>query len=87
MFTELDVQPKGNRAEGFATRRIYNLLPKAEVLEQLPVHPGVLPVVEGLLEVECLLSGTTAMDIGPGEGLQACTPMTAHQVRQARTRR
>ncbi|MGD9752521.1 MAG: phytanoyl-CoA dioxygenase family protein [Acidimicrobiia bacterium] len=70
VFAELDVQPKGNRAEGFATRRIYNLLPKAEVFEQLPVHPGVLPVVEGLLEVECLLSGTTAMDIGPGEGLQ-----------------
>ncbi|MGE0726397.1 MAG: phytanoyl-CoA dioxygenase family protein [Acidimicrobiia bacterium] len=70
VFAELDVQPKGNRAEGFATRRIYNLLPKAEVFERLPVHPGVLPVVEGLLEVECLLSGTTAMDIGPGEGLQ-----------------
>ncbi|MGE4164159.1 MAG: phytanoyl-CoA dioxygenase family protein [Vicinamibacterales bacterium] len=70
VFTELDVQPKGNRAEGFATRRIYNLLPKDEVFEQLPVHPNVLPVVEGLLEVECLLSGTTAMDIGAGEGLQ-----------------
>lgn len=70
VFAELDVQPKGNRAEGFATRRIYNLLPKDEVFEQLPVHPNVLPVVEGLLEVECLLSGTTAMDIGPGEGLQ-----------------
>lgn len=70
LFDELDVQPKGNRAEGFATRRLYNLVPRADVFEQLPVHPNVLSVVEELLEPECLLSGTTAMDIGPGERLQ-----------------
>ena len=70
MFAELDVQPKGNRAEGFATKRMYNLVPRAPIFQSLPVHPGVLPVVERLLEPDCLLSGTTAMDIGPGEQLQ-----------------
>ncbi len=70
LFAELGIEPRGNRAEGFATRRLYNLVPRAEVCRQLPTHPGVLPLVEELLEEELLLSGTTAMDIGPGERLQ-----------------
>ena len=70
LFVDLDVQPKGNRAEGFATRRMYNLVPRADVFQKLPVHDNVLPLVERLLEPDCLLSGTTAMDIGPGEQLQ-----------------
>ncbi|MDH3682662.1 MAG: phytanoyl-CoA dioxygenase family protein, partial [Acidimicrobiia bacterium] len=70
IFDELNVQPRGNRAEGFATKRMYNLVPRADVFQQLPVHGNVLPVVEQLLEPDCLLSGTTAMDIGPGERLQ-----------------
>ena len=70
LFTELGVEPRGNRAEGFATRRMYNLVPRAPVFQRLPVHPNVLPLVERLLEPDCLLSGTTAMDIGPGERLQ-----------------
>lgn len=70
IFVELDVQPKGTRAEGFATKRLYNLVPRAEVFEILPMHPNVLPLVEQVLEPELLLSGTTAMDIGPSERLQ-----------------
>ncbi|MEM7275061.1 MAG: phytanoyl-CoA dioxygenase family protein [Actinomycetota bacterium] len=69
-FDALGVEPKGNRAEGFATRRLYNLVPRDPVFRELPVHRNVLPLVESLLEPECLLSGTTAMDIGPGERLQ-----------------
>lgn len=70
LFESLDVRPAGNRAEGFATKRLYNLVPRDEVFEELPVHHRVLPLVEELLEPDCLLSGTTAMDIGPGETLQ-----------------
>ena len=70
LFDRLDVRPRGNRAEGFATRRLYNLVPRDPVFRELPVHHHVLPLVEELLEPECLLSGTTAMDIGPGEALQ-----------------
>ncbi|HAA66261.1 MAG TPA: phytanoyl-CoA dioxygenase [Acidimicrobiaceae bacterium] len=64
---ENDVQPRGNRAEGFATKRMYNLLAKDEVFWELPVHPNILPFAEQLLDEECLLSGTTCMHIGPGE--------------------
>ncbi|MEL7155441.1 MAG: phytanoyl-CoA dioxygenase family protein [Actinomycetota bacterium] len=69
-FTALGIEPKGNRAEGFATRRLYNLVPRRPVFQRLPTHDNVLGLVEELLEPECLLSGTTAMDIGPGEVLQ-----------------
>ncbi|MEZ5407150.1 MAG: phytanoyl-CoA dioxygenase family protein [Acidimicrobiales bacterium] len=70
IFTEQGVEPRGNRAEGFATRRIYNLIPRAPVFQALPVLGTVLPLVERVLEPDLLLSGTTAMDIGPGECLQ-----------------
>ena len=33
----------------------------------MPVHPNVLPLAERLLDRGCLLSGMTAIDIGPGE--------------------
>lgn len=64
---ELDVQPRGNRTEGFATKRMYNLLAKDRAFWQLPIHPNVLPFPERLLDRECILSGTTCMNIGPGE--------------------
>lgn len=70
IFSSEGIEPKGNRAEGFATRRMYNLVPRSPVFAQLPIHGQVLPLIEQLLEQECLLSGTTAMDIGPGECLQ-----------------
>ena len=65
--TELDVQPRGNRAEGYATKRMYNLLAKDRAFWKLPIHEDVLPFPEYLLDDECILSGTTCMNIGPGE--------------------
>lgn len=67
---ELDVKPLGTAAEGHSTLRMYNLLAKDPVFALMPVHPNVLPIVEGLLDRGCLLSGMTAMDIGPGEDAQ-----------------
>jgi ectoine hydroxylase-related dioxygenase (phytanoyl-CoA dioxygenase family) len=64
---ELDVQPKGTAAEGRATKRMYNLLARDPIFRRMPLHPAVLPIVERLLDRGCLLSGMTAMDIGPGE--------------------
>ncbi|MEM7092256.1 MAG: phytanoyl-CoA dioxygenase family protein [Actinomycetota bacterium] len=69
-FSELGIEPKGNRAEGYATKRLYNLVPRAEVFQRLPTYENVLAVAEGLLDRHLILSGTTAMDIGPGERLQ-----------------
>ncbi len=67
---ELHVEPKGTAAEGHATRRMYNLLTKDPVFQAMPVHDRVLPVVERVLDRGCLLSGMTAIDIGPGETAQ-----------------
>src|SRR5207237_6450754 len=35
-----------------------------------PLHSSVLPIVERVLDRGCLLSGMTAIDIGPGEDPQ-----------------
>jgi ectoine hydroxylase-related dioxygenase (phytanoyl-CoA dioxygenase family) len=67
---DLDVEPLGTAAEGHSTRRMYNLLAKDPVFQAMPVHPAVLPIVERLLDRGCLLSGMTAIDIGPGEDAQ-----------------
>jgi ectoine hydroxylase-related dioxygenase (phytanoyl-CoA dioxygenase family) len=68
--SELDVRPRDTAAEGHSTKRIYNLLAKDPVFRAMPVHPRVLPVVEQILDRGCLLSGMTAIDIGPGEDAQ-----------------
>ncbi|MFT7650036.1 MAG: ectoine hydroxylase-related dioxygenase (phytanoyl-CoA dioxygenase family) [Candidatus Poriferisodalaceae bacterium] len=67
---ELDIQPRGNRSEGFATKRMYNLLGKDRAFWELPIHDNVLPFPERLMGSESILSGTTCMNIGPGEVLQ-----------------
>ena len=66
--------PRGNSAEGHATLRHYNLLAKDPVFQEMPVHENVLPVVERVLDRGCLLSGMTAIHIGPGEKLQPLHP-------------
>lgn len=67
---ELDVRPRATAAEGHSTLRMYNLLAKDPVFQAMPVHHNVLPIVEGMLDRGCLLSGMTAIDIGPGEDPQ-----------------
>ncbi len=67
---ELDVRPKATAAEGHSTLRMYNLLAKDPVFAAMPVHHNVLPIVEHVLDRGCLLSGMTAIDIGPGESAQ-----------------
>ncbi len=63
----LDVRPAGNSFEGAATWRIYNLLAHGPLFEQIPVHPRVLPVVEGVLDAGCLVSSLSSIAIGTGE--------------------
>jgi ectoine hydroxylase-related dioxygenase (phytanoyl-CoA dioxygenase family) len=46
---------------------MYNLLAKDAAFQAMPVHASVLPIVERVLDRGCLLSGMTAIDIGPGE--------------------
>jgi ectoine hydroxylase-related dioxygenase (phytanoyl-CoA dioxygenase family) len=67
---ELDVQPATNSFEGDHTLRVYNLLARARVWEQVPVHPAVLPVVEGVLDRGALVSSLSSIAILPGETAQ-----------------
>ena len=67
---ELGVQPADNSFEGRQTKRIYNLLSHGRSWWKVPVHPVVLPVVEGVLDAGCLVSSLSSIDIGPGETAQ-----------------
>jgi ectoine hydroxylase-related dioxygenase (phytanoyl-CoA dioxygenase family) len=67
---ECGVVPARNDFEGLHTVRIYNLLVQGELYEQIPVHPNVLPVVEGVLDAGCLVSSLSSISIGPGEKAQ-----------------
>ncbi len=64
---ELDAKPAMNGFEGRATVRIYNLLAHGAPFEQVPVHPAVLPIIEGVLDAGCLISSLSSIAIDPGE--------------------
>ncbi len=67
---ELGVEPAKNGFEGVQTWRIYNLLVHGELYERIPVHPAILPIVEGVLDHGCLVSSLSSIAIGPGESAQ-----------------
>lgn len=65
-----DVQPATNGFEGTKTLRIYNLLAYGARYEAIPVHPNILPIVEGVLDPGCLISSLSSITIEPGERAQ-----------------
>jgi ectoine hydroxylase-related dioxygenase (phytanoyl-CoA dioxygenase family) len=69
----LGIVPADNEFEGRQTLRVYNLLVHGDVFAKVPVHPNVLPVVEGVLDQGCLLSSLSSIAIGPDE-----TPQPIH---------
>ena len=64
------MKPARNVFEGAHTVRIYNLLAHGKEYERIPVHPNVLPVVEGVLDAGCLISSLSSIAIDPGERAQ-----------------
>lgn len=62
-----------NDFEGFATRRVFNVMAHSESIRALIIDPVVLGIAETVLDAGLLLSGTTSMNIGPGE-----TPQLLH---------
>jgi ectoine hydroxylase-related dioxygenase (phytanoyl-CoA dioxygenase family) len=64
---ERAVKPAGNDFEGRHTVRIYNLLAYGAPFDRIPVHPSVLPIVEGVLDPGCLISSLSSIAIDPGE--------------------
>ena len=70
---DLGIVPASNAFEGTSTVRIYNLLAHGPDFARIPVHPDVLPVVEGVLDAGLLVSSLSSIAIGPGE-----TPQPIH---------
>ena len=60
-----------NDFEGFATNRVYALLAKAPSIAELVEHPAVLPILDALLLPNFLLSANLAINLLPGETVQA----------------
>ena len=70
LHAELAVQPAANIFEGLHTLRVYNLLARGKVFEEVPVHDRVLPIVEGVLDRGCLVSSLSSITILGGEEAQ-----------------
>jgi ectoine hydroxylase-related dioxygenase (phytanoyl-CoA dioxygenase family) len=70
---DLGIVPARNDFEGEQTVRIYNLLVHGKAFERVPVHPNVLPIVEGVLDPGCLISSLSSIAICAGE-----TPQPIH---------
>jgi ectoine hydroxylase-related dioxygenase (phytanoyl-CoA dioxygenase family) len=67
---DLGAKPAGNGFEGHGTVRIYNLLAHGAPFAEVPVHSHVLPIVEGVLDPQCLISSLSSIAIDPGEVAQ-----------------
>ena len=62
--------PARTSFEGFKTVRINNLLTYDDFFWEVPLHETVLPVVERVLDKECLLSSFCSLVLGPGQEAQ-----------------
>lgn len=67
---ELNISAGNNLFEGLKTTRIYNLLKYSGIMQQIPIHPNILPIVERVLGNGCLISSLSSIAIGPGESMQ-----------------
>ena len=69
-MTELAVPFGANDFLGTRTRRLFNLLARDPLFACVPIHEAVLPLVERVLDPECLLSSLTAIEMSPDETAQ-----------------
>ena len=67
---EHQLGPAKTSFEGFKTVRINNLLTYDDLFWEVPLHDNVLPVVERVLDRECLLSSFCSLVLGPGQEAQ-----------------
>ncbi len=64
---DLGIVPASNLFEGTRTVRIYNLLVHGKLFERVPLHASILPIVERVLDSDCLVSSLSSIAIDPGE--------------------
>lgn len=62
-----------NDFEGHRTERVYSLVARGRVFEEITAHPRILAILDALLEPNYLLSASQAINILPGE-----TPQSLH---------
>jgi ectoine hydroxylase-related dioxygenase (phytanoyl-CoA dioxygenase family) len=70
LHADLEVAPAANIFEGLHTLRIYNLLARGKVFEEVPVHERILPIVETVLDKGCLVSSLSSITILGAEDAQ-----------------
>ncbi len=70
VMVDADIAYGTNAFLGTHTRRIFNLLARDPLFADVPLHPAVLPVVEQVLDAQCLLSSLTAIEMHPGQDAQ-----------------
>ncbi len=59
-----------NRFEGLKTQRVYNVLAKTRIFDDLIDHPRLLAVLDHIFEPNYLLSQAQIININPGEDAQ-----------------
>jgi ectoine hydroxylase-related dioxygenase (phytanoyl-CoA dioxygenase family) len=70
VMVDAEIPFGANRFLGERTRRIFNLLARDPLFARVPLHPAVLPLVEQVLDEQCLLSSLTAIEMQPGQAAQ-----------------
>ena len=70
LMVDLEIPCSANSFLGRQTRRIFNLLARDEIFRWVPTFARTLPVVEQVVDPECLLSSLTAIEMGPGQARQ-----------------
>jgi len=68
---EHDIRPSDHDFSGKRTIRIMNMLQYDDFFQEIPVHPGYLPIIRQYMDHECLLSGIDSSEVLPGEKEQA----------------
>ena len=70
VMVDAEIPFGSNSFLGVRTRRIFNLLARDPLFARVPLHPAVLPLVEQVLDEQCLLSSLTAIEMQPGQEAQ-----------------
>jgi ectoine hydroxylase-related dioxygenase (phytanoyl-CoA dioxygenase family) len=66
----MDTHHGRNDFEGFKTERVYTLVARAQVFEEIAADPRILAVVGRFLQPNFLLSASHAISLNPGETAQ-----------------
>lgn len=70
LMDELEIPFGANGFLGHKTRRIFNLLARDPIFALAPTFPRTLPIIESVLDEECLLSSLTAIEMNAGQARQ-----------------